>query len=136
MFEIRVYGIILDDEGKVMLCHSKDRDLWVLPGGGMEKGEAPWQTVVREVKEETGLDIEVERLAGVYSKIDRDQVMFVFVCRSIGGEIKFSPDDEVDKISYFHHQGLPENMLPVQAERLRNFFADKDRLQLKIQRGK
>src|SRR5262245_58989496 len=64
-------AVILDAEGRVLLCHRRDCDLWNLPGGGMEAGETPWQAVVREVKEEVGLDVVVTRLAGVYSKPDR-----------------------------------------------------------------
>ncbi|MFA5994556.1 MAG: NUDIX domain-containing protein, partial [Parcubacteria group bacterium] len=69
-FTIGVFGIIRDEKNRVLLVLRQDYDLWNLPGGGLEKGESPWQGVVREVKEETGLDVEVVRLAGIYSKPD------------------------------------------------------------------
>ena len=62
---------------RVLLCHRRDHDLWNLPGGALEHGEAPRDGVIREVKEETGLEVEVSGLAGVYSKPEADDV----VCR-------------------------------------------------------
>ncbi len=53
--------------GRVLFCHRRDCDFWNLPGGGVESGEAPWQAVVREVREEVGLEVEVVRLAGLYA---------------------------------------------------------------------
>ncbi len=63
-FAIGAFGILLDADGRVLLCHRRDVDLWNLPGGGLVPGEAPWDGVVREVAEETGLEVIVERLAG------------------------------------------------------------------------
>lgn len=52
MFKIGAFAIILDEQGRVLLCHRRDIDAWNLPGGGLLSGEAPWQGVVRETKEE------------------------------------------------------------------------------------
>ena len=62
-----VVAIVRDDAGRVLLIHKTDNDLWALPGGGHEAGESITDTVVREVKEETGYDIEVDRLTGTYT---------------------------------------------------------------------
>ncbi len=67
-FKLGAFAIILDTQQRVLLCHSRDLDLWNLPGGGVESGEAPWGAVVREVYEETRLRVGIERLAGIYSK--------------------------------------------------------------------
>ena len=53
MFTIGVFAIIFDDKNRILFCHRRDHDLWNLPGGRLEKGEAPWKGVIREVKEET-----------------------------------------------------------------------------------
>src|SRR3989344_436322 len=86
-FTIGTFGIIFDKQKRVLLCHRRDYDLWNLPGGAMESGESPWDGVKREIKEETGLVIEVSKLAGVYSKPDKNEIVFSFICNSIGGEI-------------------------------------------------
>ena len=62
-----VVAIVRDDEGRVLLIHKTDNDLWALPGGGHEIGESIVDTVVREVKEETGYDVEVETITGTYT---------------------------------------------------------------------
>lgn len=47
----------------------------------MESGEAPWEAVIREIKEETGLDASVDRLIGVYAKEGKDDLVFLFLCK-------------------------------------------------------
>ena len=52
-------AVVTDDQARILLIRRRDNDLWALPGGGMELGESIVETAVREVKEETGLNIEV-----------------------------------------------------------------------------
>lgn len=60
-------AVILDSLGRVLLQRRADNGLWVLPGGAVEVGESASQAIVREVREETGLLVQVRRLVGVYS---------------------------------------------------------------------
>src|SRR4051794_17285027 len=62
-----VTAIVRNDAGDLLLVHKTDNDLWALPGGGVDPGESVSEAVVREVKEETGLDVEVAELSGVYT---------------------------------------------------------------------
>ena len=62
-----VVAIVQDDQGRVLLIHKTDNNLWALPGGGHEIGESIVDTVIREVKEETGFDVEVETITGTYT---------------------------------------------------------------------
>ena len=117
-FKIGVFGIILDDQRRVLLCHRTDRDLWNLPGGGLEKGETPWQGVIREVKEETGLDVKVEKLSCIYAKPDKEEISFAFICKIAGGKMTLTP--ESDKIEYFKFIDLPKNLSPKQTERIKD----------------
>ena len=59
-FSIGAFAIVFDERGRVLLRHRQDFDLWNLPGGGVESGELPTEAVIRETKEETGLDVVVE----------------------------------------------------------------------------
>jgi len=136
-FTIGVFGILLDAQQRVLLCHRRDFDLWNLPGGGLEPGEAPWEGVTREVREETGLDVVVERLAGLYSKPENDEVVFSFVCRAVGGALCLT--DEADQVAYFAVDDIPANTSRKQVERINDVLdALRTGIQmptLKMQRG-
>ncbi|GGW70439.1 hypothetical protein GCM10010381_63930 [Streptomyces xantholiticus] len=56
-----------DEQGRILLQRRRDNDLWALPGGGMEMTDSLPGTAVREVKEETGLDVEITGLVGTYT---------------------------------------------------------------------
>jgi 8-oxo-dGTP pyrophosphatase MutT (NUDIX family) len=60
-------AIVVNESGGPLLQRRFDNDQWALPGGTMDLGETLAQTVVREVKEETGLDVEVTGLVGIYT---------------------------------------------------------------------
>ena len=62
-----VVAAVTDEDGRILLIKKTDNGLWALPGGGHELGEAIADTVVREVKEETGYDVEVTALVGIYT---------------------------------------------------------------------
>ncbi|MDP9469040.1 MAG: NUDIX domain-containing protein [Chloroflexota bacterium] len=133
MFRIGVFAILFDQQGRVLLCHRRDDDLWNLPGGGLEHGEAPWAGAVREVKEESGLEVTVERLAGVYSKPEVNEVVFSFVCKVTGGRLTLT--DEADRIEYFALDGIPPNTSSKQVERIRDAIEAVGAVALKDQRG-
>src|SRR6266516_3299153 len=69
-FRIAASALIFDGE-RVLLAHRRDIDWWNLPGGGMEVGETVEEALYREVYEETGLQVEIEQLVGVYSKLQK-----------------------------------------------------------------
>lgn len=64
-------AVVRDTEQRVLLTRRADNGKWCLPGGHLESGESVTEGIVREVKEETGLDVEVVRLTGVYSNPHR-----------------------------------------------------------------
>jgi len=132
MFKIGVFGIITDDQRRVLLCHRRDYDLWNLPGGGLKKDESPWEGVIREIKEETGLKVVVERISGVYAKPEQNEIVFSFLCRIANGHIAFG--DEVDKIEYFEFEKIPQNTAPKQIERIKDALKNAECV-MKIQKG-
>jgi 8-oxo-dGTP diphosphatase len=133
MFKIGVFGLVFDKKGRVLLAHRRDWDLWNLPGGGLEEGEVLWEGVVREIKEETGLGVEVVRVSGVYAKPDAGEVVFSFVCRVVGGELGLS--EEADELKYFPVNKLPREMFPKQAERVRDAVKNPKKVVMKVQKG-
>ncbi len=120
-----VSGVIFDAGSRVLLMQRSDNGLWCLPGGQVDPGEPVATAVAREVKEETGLDVAVERLVGVYSDPDRITiypdgnrawyVILSFLCRELGGTFTFS--DETLALGYFDPTTLPE-LLFGHAERI------------------
>lgn len=90
-------GIVEDEAGNILLVKTKHGG-WVFPGGQVEVGENLMDAVCREVKEESGIDIEVTRLIGIYSNTGihkwydgvtdvPTKVMMDFACVPIGGEL-------------------------------------------------
>lgn len=130
MFTIGTFAIILDEEQRVLLCHRCDRDLWNLPGGGLMSGETPWDGVIREVKEEVGLDVAVQRLVGVYKDEARDDIVFSFLCEIVGGEMTLT--DEADAIAYFPFEQIPQNMHIHHLARIQDMLFDAETFHLKI----
>jgi ADP-ribose pyrophosphatase YjhB (NUDIX family) len=133
MFKLAVFGIITNENDQILLCHRCDYDLWNLPGGGVEVGESPTDALIREVKEETGLDIIPYKLTGVYSKPDKNELVLSFTCKVVGGELALN--DEADQIKYFSLDQIPHNSSVKQIERLKDYMADKNTTHYKVQTG-
>lgn len=110
---------VRDEQGRILLIHKVDNNLWALPGGGHDAGEYIAETAVREVREETGVDVEITGLVGLYTnpghvmKYDdgevRQQFSICFTARQIGGsaredgtetkEVRWVPTDELDSLN-------------------------------------
>jgi ADP-ribose pyrophosphatase YjhB (NUDIX family) len=84
---------------------------WCLPAGFMEWAEHPRQTTIREVKEETGLDIKLNGLFDVYSGDDDPRlnaVLILYLAEITGGEI--TPDDDAQDVAFFNLDKLPDKI--------------------------
>ena len=111
-----VVAIVQDPQGRVLMIHKTDNDKWALPGGGHEIGESIADTVVREVKEETGYDVEVETITGTYTDPRhvmayddgevRQQFSLAFRAHLIGGEPRTS--SESDRVEWVDPTKLDE----------------------------
>lgn len=116
LFDVAVFAIIFDEQGRILLAHRTDGDIWNLVGGGLEIGETPEEAIVREIKEEIGVEAVAERLVGIYTKTDRKVLLFSFICRIISGELTIS--SEANKIEFFQFPDIPHNISPGQVERI------------------
>ena len=103
-FEISVHAVVFDDQKRILLAHRRDMNMWDLPGGGLDPGELPTEGAVRETKEETGLDVEVDRLF-IVGVAQEQSLGFVFFCRVTGGRL--TTTDESDAVNFFSLSDLP-----------------------------
>ena len=133
IFRIGVFALIFNYEKQILLGHRRDIDWWNLPGGGMEYGETVDEAVCREVREETGLEVKVERLVGVYSKPQKQEVVLTFLCQAIGGTLQ--PTEETRESRYFAPEALPENTLPKHRQRIEDALLNKQRAVIRVQRS-
>jgi len=111
-------AIIPFPEGKILLVKRDTvpfKGYWALPGGRMDPGETVEQTIVRECKEETGLDVEIVRKIGEYvEKGVKDEVEYeyyptCFLVKVVGGEIK-RQEGEIQEIRLFRLQRMPNQL--------------------------
>ena len=130
-FRVGVYAVIFNEEG-VLLAHRRDIDWWNLPGGGMEAGETVDEALCREVREETGLEVEIDQLVGVYSKPLKQEVVLAFRCRAIGGTPRATPESR--ECRYFAPDALPPNTLPKHRQRIEDALLNQPAAVIRTQR--
>jgi ADP-ribose pyrophosphatase YjhB (NUDIX family) len=130
-------AIVEDLENRILLHKRSDNHLWSLPGGAMDLGESIEQTIIREVKEETGFDTKVLRCIGLYTNprhiIEfsngeiRQQFSICFHCKIIGGSLAVS--SESTQVSFFTSEEIKHmDLHPAQRIRIQDFFANQQKV--------
>lgn len=117
---VSVAGIVVNDEGKVLVIRRRDNGHWEPPGGVLEMSETFEEGVRREVLEETGISVSVERLTGVYKNMKRGIVALVFRCEPLD-----SPSVATDEAAEIRWMTLAESqdaMAPAYAVRVADAF--------------
>lgn len=89
---VSVAGVVVDGAGRALLVRRRDNGHWEPPGGVLELAESIPEGLRREVREETGLEVEPERLTGVYKHMTRGIVAMVFRCRVTAGHLAVGPE--------------------------------------------
>ncbi|MFD4912480.1 NUDIX domain-containing protein [Streptomyces virginiae] len=116
LHSVSVAGIVIRDDGRVLVIRRTDNGAWEPPGGILERDERPEEGVLREVAEETGIAVEVERLTGVYKNLTLGVVALVFRCRPIGGAERLS--DESTAVRWLTPDEVEQSMKEVFAVRV------------------
>ncbi|MFD9703982.1 NUDIX hydrolase [Lentzea sp. NPDC059081] len=120
MHSVSVAGVVVNDAGDVLVVRRRDNGRWEPPGGVLELPETFEDGVRREVLEETGVSVRVERLTGVYKNMKLGFVALVFRCTPLG-----EPSDETDEAAEVRWMSLDEvreAMAPAYAVRVTDAF--------------
>src|SRR4051812_32439039 len=112
-----VAAVISDDAGRMLLCQLRQGHvLWSLPGGKIRNGESPVHAVIRDVREETGTDIEIVDLIGLYCLTGDgcgaelpDAIVHVFRAR-LHGEVAVNAPGRIVRLSWHDPDALPASM--------------------------
>lgn len=120
-------GCIFNNKGEVLLQRRGDFNKWGFPGGAIELGETPELAAIREAKEETGLDVKVKNLIGIYTDCNMEypngdkaqSILITFELEVIGGEI-YCDKDETLELKYFSL----DNMLKLFCKQHEDFLYD------------
>lgn len=111
--KVDIRGLVLSPDKKILLAKESADGRWSLPGGWADVGFTPTEVIIKEMKEETGLDVKVQRLLAVFDKRRHPHppqpfyvYKLVFWCEMVSGEI--SKGFDVLDVDYFAVDALPE----------------------------
>jgi 8-oxo-dGTP diphosphatase len=119
---VSVAGIVVRDDGRILAVQRRDNDHWEPPGGVLELGETFEEGVRREVAEETGVTVAVERLTGAYKNLSRGVVALVFRCHPTGGHP--TANEEAQRVRWLTPDEIRDCMTPAYAIRALDALTD------------
>ena len=118
---VSVAGVVIDEDGRVLVIERRDNGHWESPGGILELGETFEEGVRREVLEETGVQVSVGALTGVYKNMSRGIVALVYRCSIVAGHPRTS--DEAISVRWVGRDQIDNLMSPAYAVRVHDAFA-------------
>lgn len=119
---VSVAGIVVNGHGQVLAIRRADNGHWEPPGGVLELGESIEHGVAREVFEETGVRVTIERLTGVYKNVTRGVVALVFRCTP--GAEAARTSDEATSVQWLDPGTITDLMDPAYAVRITDALTD------------
>jgi 8-oxo-dGTP diphosphatase len=105
---VSVAAVIVDQQGRVLVTQRRDNGHWEAPGGVLELDEPIEAGVIREVAEETGVTIQVDRLTGVYKNMVRGVVALVFRAHITAGQPH--PTEETQRVEWWEPDQISRHM--------------------------
>ncbi len=119
--------VLLEKDGRLLLGRRNiepAKGLWTFVGGYVDQGERVEEAALREVKEETNLDVELGELLGVYSQTGVAQILIVYLADIKAGSAGMQPQvEEVSELAFFPPDGLPELAFPGDGQIMRDWLA-------------
>lgn len=108
-------GCVFDESNRVLVQKRGDSNKWGFPGGAIEIGETPEEAAIRELKEETGLDVAIDSLIGIYTDSDMKypngdeahSICIVYKLKVLSGELTCDNEETIE-LKYFDVDKLPE----------------------------
>lgn len=123
---VSVAGLVCNENNEILLIKSPRRG-WEYPGGMVEPGETFQDALVREVKEEAGLDVEITGFIGLCKNIEKDVVNIDFICKAVGG--KLTTSDESSEVRWVNRRdALNMITFPLTKKRLENMLSGNDKV--------
>ena len=120
-FVVAALVFIRQGDGILLVRQSYGAEYWSLPGGVVEAGESIEEAARREVREETGLEVRILRVIGIYSMTAQEAIAITLEAEIIGGRLQ--PDNEISDCAYFLPEQLPSPVRSHLYERVSDFVA-------------
>lgn len=125
---VSVAGLVTNDEGKILLVNSPWRG-WEYPGGLIEPGETFQEALHREIREESGVEVEITGFVGICKNVEKDIVNIDFTARYVGGTLTTS--EESTEVKWFTpEEALEVITFPLTKKRLSNMLSADSRVHL------
>lgn len=121
---VSVAGLVTNEEGNILLVKSPWRG-WEYPGGLIEPGETFQEALHREIREEAGVEVEIERFVGICKNVEKDIVNIDFTCRYVSGELTTS-EESTEVIWASQEEAMELITFPLTKKRLANMLSGRE----------
>lgn len=123
---VSVAGLVTNANNEILMIKSPRRG-WEYPGGMVEPGETLQEALIREIKEETGVDVEITGFIGICKNIEKDIVNIDFSCKYVKGELLTS-DESIEVRWVKRHEALEMVTFPLTKKRLENMLSENNKI--------